>query len=160
MLRWLDGLRLPCHAGPGPVKGRMLFIFRMEGEGAFGFKPLRLLDLRVQRAIRAGAEPLDEEAAELARAGPAVVRRTVDDDVVGPLEADLAGTEERAGDVRGQAAAHGIEDALERITHEYIARQDWTVARSYAGQALGTGFSPGRFLVWLRCMWHQMLTSG
>lgn len=50
--------------------------------------------------------------------------------------------------------------ALERITHEYIARQDWTVARSYAGQALGTGFSPGRFLVWLRCMWHQMLTSG
>lgn len=43
--RWAAGLRLPCHPGQGPMKARVLFIFRIEGDSAFGFKPVRVLDL-------------------------------------------------------------------------------------------------------------------
>lgn len=43
--RWAAGLRLPCHPGGGPLKARVLFVFRIEGDGAFGFKPMRVLDL-------------------------------------------------------------------------------------------------------------------
>ncbi len=40
--RWVKGLRMPCHPGGGPIEGRWMFEFRLEGEGHFGFRPLSL----------------------------------------------------------------------------------------------------------------------
>jgi hypothetical protein len=43
--QWAKGLRLPCHTGAEPLKVSMLMIYRMDGEGAYGFKPLTLTEL-------------------------------------------------------------------------------------------------------------------
>jgi hypothetical protein len=42
---WAKGMRLPCHTGAEPLRMSVLMIYRMEGEGAFGFKPLTLTEL-------------------------------------------------------------------------------------------------------------------
>ena len=39
---WAAGLRMPCHPGMGDVKVAQLFVFRIDGTGAYGFKPLTL----------------------------------------------------------------------------------------------------------------------
>ncbi len=49
---WVAGLRMPCHAG-GPVQLRYHYVFRLEGNSAFGFKPLTLLQvLAVSKGMR------------------------------------------------------------------------------------------------------------
>lgn len=58
--RWVAGLRLPCHPGQGPEKARMVFVFRVQGESAYGFKPMRLLELlALGKGIRERALVLD-----------------------------------------------------------------------------------------------------
>lgn len=40
--RWVREVRMPCFEGPAPISSTWTFNFRLEGEAAFGFKPLSL----------------------------------------------------------------------------------------------------------------------
>ncbi len=60
---WAAGLRMPCHAGRGPVRTGVLFIYLMEGEGRYGFKALTLPELLgVSKGIRERRLQLDTTA--------------------------------------------------------------------------------------------------
>lgn len=41
---WAAGLRLPCHTGE-PFRMSVIMVYRIAGSGAYGFKPLTLIDL-------------------------------------------------------------------------------------------------------------------
>jgi glycosyltransferase involved in cell wall biosynthesis len=56
--------------------------------------------------------------------------------------------------IRQHARQHKVY-ALERMAIEFAARDDWTSARYYAGQALGARPSPGRAALLLRCLMRR-----
>jgi hypothetical protein len=57
---WALGQRMPCHPGGEPIMLRQQFVFRLEGAGAYGFKPLTLRDvLAVTKGIRERGLVLD-----------------------------------------------------------------------------------------------------
>lgn len=57
---WAAKLRMPCHPGGGPVGTSALFIYRLEGLGAYGFKPVTLPQLlSLGKGIRESRLELD-----------------------------------------------------------------------------------------------------
>lgn len=43
--QWAEGMRMPCFTGPGPIDVNAVYVFRFDGEGLYGLKPVSLAAL-------------------------------------------------------------------------------------------------------------------